>query len=305
MRILALIAGVVGAGGLAGIGGLAASAQQPPAPALPSSSSSSSPSPCAFATRLGLEASAGEFCAGEEAQRLASAAKAEPERLRQLGRAADHYRRAAAVSTRPDAQVLAFTLLADCYDAQHLNDPARMEAALREVIRLAPGDAAPVARLALLQEERGLIDAAEDTLLTTRRQHPDSVDLYKLLAQFYARRVTAMTKPAVTEAVAKSGPGEPDAEGVYRVGGSLSPPARLDVPQYPPDARAAGIKGAVLADVVIDERGRVTEARIVRSIPLLDDAALAAVRNWQFAPTLVNGAPVPIRMTVTVNFTTR
>jgi len=53
---------------------------------------------------------------------------------------------------------------------------------------------------------------------------------------------------------------------------------------------------------VIDPAGEVTEARIVRSIPLLDEAALQAVRNWHFAPTMVGGQAVPLRMNVTVNF---
>jgi protein TonB len=47
----------------------------------------------------------------------------------------------------------------------------------------------------------------------------------------------------------------------------------------------------------------VIDAKIVQSIPLLDDAALQAVRNWQFAPSVVNGQPVPVRMNVNVNFT--
>jgi protein TonB len=47
---------------------------------------------------------------------------------------------------------------------------------------------------------------------------------------------------------------------------------------------------------------RVNEARVVRSIPLLDEAALAAVRNWRFEPTFVNGKAVPVRMVVTVSF---
>ncbi len=278
------------------VGIVAALAQQPP----PQPSSASS---CVQAARWGADAAVGEVCAGEDAQRLASEATSGPERMRHLGRAADHYRRAATVSTRLEAQILAFTLLADCYDAQRLNDPARMEAALREIIRLAPGEGAPVARLARLQEDQGLLDAAEDTLLTARRQRPDAIDLFKLLAQFYARRVTALTKDASPTASAKSNPGEPDAAGVYQVGGPVTAPSRLDVPQYPPDARAAGINGLVMAEVVIDPSGRVTDARIVRSIPLLDDAALAAVRNWQFAPTVINGQSVPVRMTVQVNFT--
>lgn len=46
-----------------------------------------------------------------------------------------------------------------------------------------------------------------------------------------------------------------------------------------------------------------SSARIVRSIPLLDEAALQAVREWRYDPTIINGKPVPVRMTVNVNFT--
>jgi len=76
------------------------------------------------------------------------------------------------------------------------------------------------------------------------------------------------------------------------------------VPQYPPEARAAGIQGVVLAEIVIDGEGSVIDARVVRSVPLLDEAALKAVKNWRFTPTVVNGQAVPVRMIVTVNFTT-
>jgi protein TonB len=47
----------------------------------------------------------------------------------------------------------------------------------------------------------------------------------------------------------------------------------------------------------------VANARILRSIPALDESALSAVSQWQFTPTLLNGAPVAVVMTVTVNFT--
>ena len=49
--------------------------------------------------------------------------------------------------------------------------------------------------------------------------------------------------------------------------------------------------------------GRVTDVKILRSVPLLDDAAMVAVRQWVYTPTLLNGVPVPVIMTVTVNFT--
>jgi protein TonB len=125
-----------------------------------------------------------------------------------------------------------------------------------------------------------------------------------MLAQFYARRATAMhamaqaAQPKPTQKF-----GEPDDRGIYRVGGAVTPPHRLDRPVYPPEALAAGIEGAVVADVVISGTGQVIEAKILQSIPLLDEAALEAVRNWHFAPTIVNAHAVPVRMTVTVNFT--
>jgi periplasmic protein TonB len=59
----------------------------------------------------------------------------------------------------------------------------------------------------------------------------------------------------------------------------------------------------VVAEIVIDPSGNVRDAKVVQSIPLLDEAALQAVRNWHFAPSVVNGQPVPVRMNVNVNFT--
>ncbi len=48
-----------------------------------------------------------------------------------------------------------------------------------------------------------------------------------------------------------------------------------------------------------------TDVKILRSVPLLDDAAVEAVRQWEYTPTLLNGVPVPVIMTVTVNFQLR
>jgi protein TonB len=74
-------------------------------------------------------------------------------------------------------------------------------------------------------------------------------------------------------------------------------------PAYPPIAQSARIQGIVIIEATISEDGHVVNARILRSVPLLDQAALDAVRQWEFTPTLLNGAPVPVIMTVTVNFT--
>ena len=99
----------------------------------------------------------------------------------------------------------------------------------------------------------------------------------------------------------------PNGVSPLRLGGDIHVPTKLkDVPAaYPPGAREAGVQGVVILEAVIDESGNVSTARVLRSIPLLDQAAIDAVRQWQFTPTLLNGAPVPVVMTVTINFTLR
>ena len=74
-------------------------------------------------------------------------------------------------------------------------------------------------------------------------------------------------------------------------------------PVYPEAAKAAGIEGVVILEIVIGEDGSVIEVQVVRSIPELDQAAIDAVSQWQYEPTLLNGEPVEIEMTVTINFT--
>jgi protein TonB len=64
----------------------------------------------------------------------------------------------------------------------------------------------------------------------------------------------------------------------------------------------ARVEGDVLIEAIIGSDGRVREARLLRSISLLDEAALEAVRAWEYSPTLLNGQPVPVIVTVTVRF---
>ena len=73
-------------------------------------------------------------------------------------------------------------------------------------------------------------------------------------------------------------------------------------PVYPAIARSAHMQGVVILEAVLDVQGRVDSVRVLRSIPLLDQAALDAVQQWRYTPALVNGAAVPVVMTVTVNF---
>jgi protein TonB len=90
-----------------------------------------------------------------------------------------------------------------------------------------------------------------------------------------------------------------------RVGGGIRPPQKTVhvAPEYPDIARASRTSGIVILEAVIGEDGRVRDLRLLRSVPLLDDAAVRAVRQWQFTPTLLNGQAVPVVMSVTVAFT--
>jgi len=95
------------------------------------------------------------------------------------------------------------------------------------------------------------------------------------------------------------------AAGAIRVGGQMPPPTKTKHvnPVYPPIAESARVQGVVILETIIGADGKVQDARVLRSIPLLDQAALDAVKQWEFTPTLLNGSPVPIIMTVTVQFT--
>ena len=92
-----------------------------------------------------------------------------------------------------------------------------------------------------------------------------------------------------------------------RPGGAVSRPRKIvDVaPLYPALALAARKEGDVLLEAVIAEDGSVRDLRVVRSVPLLDQAAVDAVRQWRFTPTTLNGTIVPVIMTVTVSFKLR
>jgi protein TonB len=89
-----------------------------------------------------------------------------------------------------------------------------------------------------------------------------------------------------------------------RVGGDITPPTRIKhvVPQYPLIAKANKVQGVVIIEAIIGTDGKVERAQVIRSIHLLDQAALDAVRAWEYTPTLLNGRPTPVIMTVTVRF---
>jgi protein TonB len=100
-------------------------------------------------------------------------------------------------------------------------------------------------------------------------------------------------------------PPPPPPQAPVRVGGAIKQPTKVKNvnPVYPPIAQSARVSGVVIIEATIGQDGRVKDAKVLRSIPLLDQAALDAVKQWQFTPTLLNGVPVAVIMTVTVNFT--
>jgi protein TonB len=89
-----------------------------------------------------------------------------------------------------------------------------------------------------------------------------------------------------------------------RVGGQIKEPKKLNnvSPVYPDIAKQARVQGIVILECTISPQGKVTDVKVLRGIPLLDQSAIDAVKQWTYTPTLLNGVPVPVIMTVTVNF---
>jgi protein TonB len=99
-------------------------------------------------------------------------------------------------------------------------------------------------------------------------------------------------------------PDAPPPVQAVRVGGQIKEPKKLKnvPPVYPDIARQARVQGVVILECTISPQGKVTEVKVLRGIPLLDQSAMDAVKQWVYTPTLLNGVPVPVIMTVTVNF---
>ncbi|MDA2935214.1 energy transducer TonB, partial [Acidobacteria bacterium AH-259-D05] len=73
-------------------------------------------------------------------------------------------------------------------------------------------------------------------------------------------------------------------------------------PEYPDVAQQARVQGNVYLQVVVEEQGSVSDVKVIRGYSLLNEAAVNAVRQWKYSPTLLNGEAVPVIATVVVNF---
>ena len=265
------------------------------------------PTDCAVAMARSASGATVQVCLAEaELGRAQAVARESAEWKRHMDAAAALYKKALALPGDDAMKGVIVERLLVLFDAPMLNNEAEMLSAFRELMTLQPHEVTPLLRLAKYQESRGHADAAEETLLSARRLQPDNIEPLKMLAQFYTRRAGAMHTAAKRQEPAEQTPaGTPDKDGFYRVGDGIAPPRRFGNAAYPPDALAAGIDGVVIAEIVVNESGIVADARVLKSIPPLDEAALKAVREWRYDPTMVDGKAVPVKMTVTVNFSTR
>jgi TonB family protein len=89
-----------------------------------------------------------------------------------------------------------------------------------------------------------------------------------------------------------------------RLGGAIAAPSKVKHVDaiYPSIAQSAKVEGIVIVEALIDCNGSVADVKILRGQPLLNEAALEAVRQWQYTPVLLNGVPVKVLLTATVAF---
>ena len=132
--------------------------------------------------------------------------------------------------------------------------------------------------------------------------------LYYYDREDYAQADLMMTR--AIELMQASQPARPDttaSHGPLWIGGDVRAPIKThDVrPVYPSAALAAGSEGTVLISAIVSRDGSVAGANVTSTPSVFDDAALGAVRQWVFQPTLLNGVPVEVLMNVTVHFKTQ
>jgi len=199
---------------------------------------------------------------------------------------------------------------------QTTQQPADVSSALPQIPRTAstkPAEAASVpatpdesaARTPKLATKAPNLLAALKAHPKTRKHAPRSAD---------ADAAPELDTPAIDGAGALSEIGTPSplappagesqAPVRIRVGGALKPPRLVSSvePVYPAMARNAGIEGDVVIDTAIDQKGNITSARVVSGPPMLRQAALDALRQWKYAPSMLNGEPVPVQVTVRIKF---
>jgi TonB family protein len=146
---------------------------------------------------------------------------------------------------------------------------------------------------------------------------PKSVSL--VLASLFLCTVTSQASPMEAAGSGQSQVApqrNPDASGKYHVGDGVSPPKLLyaPVPEYTDRARRKKVQGKVVFSLVVDSQGRPQGVRVLHSLSEtvdkklqgtavgLDEAAAKAVEQYRFDPALLKGKPVPVEITIEVNY---
>jgi TonB family protein len=164
----------------------------------------------------------------------------------------------------------------------------------------------------------GLSDSAREELLAKLPAHigetvtPESFEQVVAAVRSYdshllARMVVAPDGTGTLQVTAPGAmaPAVPSTGQTIRVGGNVQAAnlIRKVTPVYPADAKSARIQGTVQLNATIAPDGTVQDLQVTSGHPLLAQAALDAVRQWVYRPTLLNGAPVTVVTTIDVNFT--
>jgi len=175
---------------------------------------------------------------------------------------------------------------------------ALREAFSREVLGLSPATAAQQAGAAA-NGEALLAVASDREVLAYVRLKPGGVGYVSAGAATQGLKVLSFGKSGD---VASATGGQQEA---IRVGGAIAMPAKISSvpPVYPPAAKIARVEGVVELEIVVGSTGSVESVNVIRGIPLITDAAVHAVKQWKYAPTVVNGTAVPVKMTTKVSFT--
>ena len=262
---------------------------------------------CAAAMARGMSAATTQICLAEtELARGESAQKDGQEWRRHVEAAATLYKRSLGLPADEVIKSTAIERLLRIFDVPMLNNQAEMLAAFGELIALRPTDVEPLFRLAKYQESQVSPDAAEETLLSARRLQPTEIKTFQT-----SRAVLRTPRGRHARQRAEAGRAGTNRSGIARQERRLPgrrghyPSRRFGNAVYPAEAMAANIDGVVTAEITVNEQGVVADARVLNSNPVLDEAALKAVREWRYDPTMVDGKAVPVKMTVTVNFSLR
>ena len=178
------------------------------------------------------------------------------------------------------------------------------------LVMVAPGT--PPDPAALRAAGVSFVNAAATALRQWRYEPPGKAPIsFPVTFQFTttgeptaSQDVSGRLPNAPARSTASATPAPPPITNAVRVGGNVLPPTRTKnvQPVYPAIAQSARVQGVVILEAIIGTDGKVVSATVLRSVPLLDQAAVDAVMQWEYTPTLLNGVAVPVIMTVTVSF---